>query len=192
MFRFQRHAPPDLMLYSPPPVDHRDGPPLSQGFVLTLINTVAAEHCTPEMKTWLDQVDPNGWYHGQLLETVLNTFEDLDPDLPNEIGKNIYYTLQTQFAAMGIRTPDDVITTMPGLWQHVTRGDAGYWRIELCEPGHARLEGAQPFNCLFEHGAVHGAMEAFDAVDVQITHEQCMRRGDRSCMLDVRWNVEAT
>jgi hypothetical protein len=187
VYRFQRSAPIDPTIY-PDPYPDRSGPPLSQGFVLVLINTVAAEYCHPETLAFLDQVHPTAWYHGQNFESILNHFEAQDPALPIEIGKNIYYTLRSQFAAMGIKTPTDVIQTLPAMWQHVTRGDSGEWRDTLLGPGRARLEAEQPYNCLFEQGAVQGALEAFDASNVQIAHSQCMRRGAPCCVFEISWN----
>lgn len=187
MYRFQRSAPLDLTVYPELSQDHRSGPPLSQGFVLTLISTVAAEYCQPATLDALAQVDPNAWYHGQILESVLNQFEDQDPMLPAEIGKNIYYSLRSQFTAMGLSTPVDVINTLPMIWQHVTRGESGGWRTTHVAPHTARLEVAQPYNCRFEEGALVGALEAFDATDVQVEHQQCMRNGAACCVFNVSW-----
>lgn len=186
MYRFSPTPVLDLATY-PDPGPDRSGPPLSQGFVLLLISTVAAEYCSPETLSALAGIDPNGWYSGQLLESVLSDFEQRDPALPAEIGKNIYYTLGGQFTAMGLRTPSDVITTLPSMWQFVTRGDSGEWRSELLGPGRARLEAEQPYNCMFEQGAVQGALEAFDAYDVQIEHAQCARHGAPCCVFDISW-----
>lgn len=186
MYRFSQQAVLDLSTY-PDPGPARVGPPLSQGFVLVLISTVAAEYCTPELRHLLAQVDPNAWYHGEVLEGILSDFEARDPALPAEIGKNIYYTLRGQFLAMGLRTPADVIRTIPMIWQHVTRGDSGEWRTELLGPGRARLEVDQPYNCRFEEGAVQGALEAFDAYDVRIEHSACARNGAPFCIFNVTW-----
>lgn len=188
MYQFQHSAPIELIAYPDPGAD-RSGIPLSQGFVLVLINTLAAEYCSPATQALLDQADPTAWYNGQHFETILNEFEAQDPGLPTEIGKNIYYTLRSQFVAMGLQTPDDVLQTLPGMWQHVTRGDSGEWRTELLGPGRARLEVAQPYNCLFEQGAVQGALEAFEAYDVVIQHSQCIRTGAPFCVFDVSWKV---
>jgi hypothetical protein len=191
MYRFSRREPLDLTVFPEPPNDDRTGPPLSQGFVLTLIGTVTAEYCTPETLAAIEQIDPGCWYHGQLLESVLNEFEERDPALPVEVGKNIYYSLRSQFTAMGMRTPADVVTTLPAAWLVVTRGDSGEWRSKVLGPGKAHVEAEQPYNCLFEQGALEGALEAFDASDVRIAHTTCMRRGDRCCTFDVTWNDPA-
>ena len=187
MYRFERHAPLDTTPYPDPADDDRKGPPLSQGFLLTMIGTLAAEHCSPETLEAFSDIEPNTWYHGQLLESVLNDFEDQDAELPVDIGKNIYYTLRSQFRSMGLSEPKDVIATMPSLWQHVTRGDSGEWRSSFHSPQHATVELEQPYNCHFEAGALHGALEAFDATDVIVKHVQCMRDGAPCCILDVSW-----
>jgi hypothetical protein len=187
MHRFLRSAPLNRAVFPDSPPSERSGLPLSKGFVLTLIDTAASEYCTPEVLKFIEQVDPEAWYEGQVLETILNQFEEQDPNLPYDIGKNIYYTLRSQFVAMGLKTPNDVITTLPGLWMHVTRGDSGEWRTALTGPQQARLELEQPYNCRFEEGALAGALEAFDAIDVAIDHSQCMRDGAPYCVLNVRW-----
>lgn len=187
MFQFQHLAPLDLTEYGTVDASDRSGPPLSQGFVLLLISTIAAEHCRPATLDALAGVSPEGWYHGQALATVIDELAEQDAELPFDVGKNIYYTLRSQFLSLGIRTPEDVITTLPGLWMHVTRGDSGEWRTAIVGKQHARLELEQPYNCQFEQGAVHGALEAFDAQDVQIDHSQCIRDGAPFCVFDVRW-----
>jgi len=188
MHHFHHREPLDLTTYEDPSVENRTGVPLSQGFVLTLISTVAAEYCSPTTLAAIEQIDPNAWYHGQLLESVLNEFEERDPTLPAEIGKNIYYTLRSQFIELGMRSPTDVITTLPLVWRAVTRGDSGEWRSLMIKPGQAHVEAEQPYNCLFEQGALQGALEAFDAWDVRIAHTTCMRRGDAYCTFEVAWN----
>lgn len=190
MYRFESDAPLDFTSYPEPAAHDRSGPPLSQGFLLTMINMVAADHCSAELCDALMQADPEGWYHGQLFESILNEFEQRDPSLPAEIGKNIYYLLRSEFTAMGLRSPTDVITTIPHIWQHVTRGNSGSWRTEMTGPCEARIEMEQPYNCRFEEGAVQGALEAFDALAVRMEHVQCMRDGQPYCVLHARWQEQ--
>lgn len=188
MHRFERRLPIDLTPYPDPGVEAaRSGPPLSQGVILTLVNTVGGEHLSEETQDILDSVEPEVWYLGQTLESVISELEEQDPSLPYGIGKNIYYTLRAQFVALGINSPTDVINTLPLVWSLVTRGDSGEWRNQVPEPGHGRLELDQPYHCGFESGALHGAMEAFGAYDVLIDHSQCVRQGAPFCVLDVTW-----
>jgi hypothetical protein len=187
VYRFEPIAPLDLTPQPEPAADDRSGPPLSQGYIFTLIATVAPEYCDPATLDAIATIEGDAWYHGQNLESILNRFEAQDESLPAEVGKNIYYSMQSQFRAMGLASPQDVVLTLPSMWQFVTRGDSGAWRSTMVGPHHARLELEQPYNCRFEHGALHGALEAFDAVDVQIDHVQCMRDGAPCCVLDVRW-----
>lgn len=187
MYQFEQTAPLDMTMYPDPGLEDRSGPPLSQGFVLNLIDTVASEYCTEEMQDKLAEVEPTAWYHGQTLETILNHFESQSPKLVRDIGKNIYYTLQAQFMEMGINSSEDVVTTLPNIWPYLTRGDSGHWNVRSIEGKHAFIELVQPFNCLFEDGAFQGAMECFDAHNVAIEHTQCMRQGAECCVLDVTW-----
>lgn len=188
MYRFTHTAPLALMVYADPGED-RSGPPLSQGFLAVLIRTVAAEYCDDPTLAALEQMQPELWYHGQNLETVLNRFEEQDPALPAEIGKTIYYTLHTELKALGMQTPSDVIATLPQMWQHVTRGDSGGWRVRSLAPGQAIIEASQPYNCRFEEGAVQGALEGFDATNVVIDHSACMRRGADCCVFAITWQT---
>ncbi|MFD3164867.1 hypothetical protein [Herpetosiphon sp. NSE202] len=186
MYRFERHAPFDLTAYADPGQD-RSGPPLTQGGIFLLISTIASEHCTPEMLDVLDEIDPDKWYHGQLLETMLNNFEDQDQALVIDVGKNIYYSMEAQFRAVGIEKPEDVITTIPMIWLYATRGNGGEWRSRITGDKTAIVEMEQPYNCMFEQGAMKGALECFDARDVQIDHSKCIRNGAAFCELHLSW-----
>ncbi len=186
MYTFAHTAPFDIKVYVDPG-DDRTGMPLSQGAILTLIAVTASEYLDPDVIKKIEQVDPVAWYAGQSLETILNAFEDHDPRLVIDLGKNIYYTLETQFRAIGIETPADVIKTIPLLWQQVTRGDSGEWRSRMIGEHEAHVEMEQPYNCQFEQGAIQGALECFDASNVDIQHTTCLRRGDRCCTLAIKW-----
>jgi hypothetical protein len=189
MHRFRRHAPLDPTTYDAPAADDRTGPPLSQGFIFTMVGTVAARHLTPEMTAVLEQIDPDAWYHGQLLETLLNRFEDLDPMLPAYIGRNIYFMWRSQLEALGFRTAAAVMEAVPSLWRQATRGDGGEWRA-MVGPHRAHLEAEQPYNCMFEAGTIQGLLEAYEATNVRIHHAPCMRSGAPFCGLDVRWDEQ--
>jgi hypothetical protein len=186
MYRFKPRAPFDLTVYDPDEVGP-DGPPLSQGFILSLISLVASEYCSQETLEMLEQLDGYSWYLGQNLETILTELEEKDPTLVMDIGKNIYYSLRAQFKDLNIHTPEDVILTLPQVWKQVTRGDSGWWTSSIPRPYFAIVEAHQPYNCLYEQGALQGSMEAFDAQDVQIKHVTCMRRGDSCCTFEVTW-----
>ncbi|MBA3469281.1 MAG: hypothetical protein H0T53_06505 [Herpetosiphonaceae bacterium] len=187
MYRFDPQAPLEVVEYPEPAVTDRSGPPLTQGIIFMLISTTASEHCSPEILALFDQIKPESWYHGQLLESVLNSFETQKPQLVVDIGKNIYYTLEGQFRAAGVQSPTDVITTMPNLWQNVTRGASGEWRTSMIGPREARIEMEQPYNCHFEEGAIQGAMECFDASNVTVAHSQCIRDDAPYCALHITW-----
>src|SRR3954468_3375922 len=127
MQSFRRTAPLDTTVYVAPAVEDRSGPPLSQGFLFTMVATVAADHCSPEILEALSRVDPDAWYHGQLLESILTHFEQKDPALVQHIGRNIYFFMRTQLLAQGITTPRAVLEGIPAVWRQVTRGDGGDW-----------------------------------------------------------------
>jgi hypothetical protein len=186
MHSFARSAPLDLAPLVAPAVEDRTGPPLSQGFLFTMVATVASEHCTPEILDTLSRVDPDAWYHGQLLETILTHFEAKDPALVRHIGRNIYFFMRSQLQAQGVTSPRMVLEGIPNIWRQVTRGDCGDWTA-IVGPKRARIEACQPYNCLFEEGAVLGLVEAFDARNVRIDHGPCMRDGAPACVFEVRW-----
>lgn len=187
MYRFERRAPLDVTPMVPPAEEDRTGPPLTQGFLFTMVATVAAAHCTEEELAALNRIDPNAWYHGQLLETILNRFEDKDPELPGQVGRNIYFMWRSQLDELGMRSATAVVEALPVLWHNATRGDGGEFRTAV-GPRRAHVELAQPYNCLFEAGALRGLLEAYEAVNVRITHSPCMRNGAPFCVLDVRWD----
>lgn len=191
MFQFTHEVdsskPLDLTTYNPPDVDDRSGLPLSQGYVFTLFATVAGDHLPEQMLEQLRQVEQQAWYKGQVLEDLLTILEQRDPGLPGLIGKNMYYLLGPQYRAMGLNTAEEVLRATPGLWVQVARGDAGEWRLLELEKGHAVLEVEQPYNCWFEASSIVGALEAFDATEIHLTHSPCMRDGSPCCRLEVRW-----
>jgi hypothetical protein len=187
MYRFQRHAPLDATPHVAPAEDDRSGPPLSQGFLFTMVSTVAAAHCSAEALAMFNRIDPNAWYHGQLLETVLSQLEDLDPELPGQVGRNIHFMWRSQLDQIGLRSATAVMEALPHLWRTATRGDCGEYRAAV-GPRRARVELEQPYNCLFEAGAVRGLLEAYDATNVRISHGPCMRHGAPFCALEVRWD----
>jgi hypothetical protein len=160
---------------------------LTQGFLFTMVSTIAADHCSAEVRNLLAGIDPNAWYHGQLLETIVNQLEDQDPSLPEWLGRNIHFMLRSQLDVLGVRDATSVMEAVPAIWRSATRGDGGEWRAAV-GPRRAHLEAEQPYNCLFEAGAVRGLLEAYDAFNVRITHNPCMRAGAPFCVMDVRWD----
>ena len=190
MFRFSHKAPLDATPRVQPAEDDRRGPPLTQGFLFTMVSTVAADHCSPETLALLAAIDPNAWYLGQLLETILAGFEDRSPELPGQVGRNIHFMWRSQLEQLGIHTATAVIEALPFLWKHATRGDGGEWRVAV-GPRRAHVEMEQPYNCLFEAGAVRGLLEAHDATNIRMTHNPCMRVGAPFCVLEVRWDEGA-
>jgi hypothetical protein len=132
-------------------------------------------------------IDPNAWYHGQLLETLLSQLEEKDAELPAQLGRNIYFMWRSQLEALGFRSAGAVLQAIPSLWKSVTRGDSGEWRAAV-GPRHAHLEAEQPYNCRFESGTVRGLLEAYDATNVRLTHSPCMRDGAPFCVFDCRWD----
>jgi hypothetical protein len=187
MHRFERHAPLDATKHPAPAEADRSGPPLTQGFVFTMVSTVAAQHCSEEALAVLARIDPDAWYHGQLLETLLNQMEDRDPELPAQVGRSIYFMWRSQLESLGLRTGRAVMEALPMLWMTATRGDCGRFR-SVVGPNRAHIELEQPYNCMFEAGTVRGLLEAFGAANVRMVHNPCMRNGARFCALDVRWD----
>jgi hypothetical protein len=185
MYRFQRRAPLELIVVEPPPVDERTGPPLSQGALYTMLVTVAADHLSPEALALLDEIDPAAWYHDQLLETLLNDFEDRDPTLPKYLGRGLYYMFRPLLRQMGLHTAEAGLHALPAIFKNGTRGDNGWWRVVRTGPGRARVEGQQPYNCKFEEGSLAGLLEGLGAEDVQVEHGQCMRAGAPFCVYEV-------
>lgn len=191
MHQFTHDANPatrlNLLSKDPPETSNRTGEPLSQGYVLTLLATVAGDYLPEHILDQLRDVEPQGWYPGQALEDMLTILEQQNTKLPREIGKNMYYVLRPQFHAMGITTPDALLQGMPFMWPEVVRGASGEWRLTELTPGYGVMELEQPFNCQFEEGAIHGSMDACNAIDVVISHTQCMRQGAPCCRLEIRW-----
>jgi hypothetical protein len=190
MFPFQRYAPLDATPQVVPAEDDRTGPPLSQGFLFTMVGTVVAHIAPAETLDLLGRLDPDVWYEGQLLETVLNRLEDTDPALPQHIGRNIYFMWRSQLEALGFRTAGAVMAAVPALWKQVTRGDSGEWRVAV-GPQRAHLEVEQPYNCQFEAGTIVGLLEAYDATNVRLSHSPCRRKGAPFCVFEVRWDEAA-
>lgn len=189
MPRFERYAPLDATPQVAPAEGDRTGPPLTQGFLFTMVSTVTTDSASKEVLELLSGLDPDAWYLGQLLETLLNRLEDTDAALPRRIGRNIYFMWRSQLEARGFRTAGAVMDAIPSLWRQATRGDSGEWRVAV-GPRRAHLELDQPYNCEFEAGTVLGLLEAYGATNVRISHAPCRRRGASFCTLDVRWDED--
>lgn len=187
MFSFSKTAALDWTPYPEPLLEDRSGPPLSQGLLFTMIATVAAEHCDRETLEALSKIEPNAWYHGQLLETLLDRFAARDPELPYFVGRNIYFMMRPALKQMGVETATQVIQVLPAVYHQATRGDGGEMRSIVLGRNKARLDMEQPYNCLFEEGGLRGLLEAFDALDVHIAHAPCMRAGAPFCSLEISW-----
>ncbi len=187
MFTFARQAPLDLTSFNDPGMEDRSGPPLTRGSLFTLLGTVAGDALSTEAHAAIRRLDAETWYHGQLLETLLNMLEERDPEMPEFVGRNIYFMFRTPLQHAGINTATDLVKSMTGTWIFATRGDSGEFRSRMIADRHWIVEGEQPYNCLFEAGALRGFIEAFDGHDVQIEHSTCRRNGDRFCTYEVRW-----
>src|SRR5207237_424171 len=137
MDTFNRRAPLELTTFPEPKEDDRSGPALTQGPLFTLIRMVAAEDCSPEALAALDKIDPAAWYHGQLLETILNELEDRDPTLPQTVGRNVYFMFRAEFEKLGMRSARSVIESLPFVWKAATRGGSGEWRTRMLGPSSA-------------------------------------------------------
>ena len=187
MYSFRRSAPLDATPLVAPAVEDRTGPPLTQGFLFTLVSTIASDHCSPEILDVLSRIDPDAWYHGQLLESILTHFEEKDPALVPHVGRNIHFFMRSQLQQDGFTSATMVMEGVPRIWRQVTRGDGGAWR-SIVGPRRAHLEAEQPYNCRFEEGTLRGLLEAFDARNVRIDHGPCMRAGAPFCTFEVRWD----
>jgi len=187
MYRFSRRAPLDLRPYADPGTEDRSGPPLTRGSLFTVLVTVGGEDVPPEYRDAFRNIDPDGWYHGQPLETLLNEIEERDPALVELIGRNIYFMFRTQLHELGTKTPTDFVVQLPTIWNFATRGDSGAWRTMMKGERHAIVESHQPYNCLFEAGGLRGFIEALDGYDVVIEHDTCVRKGAPFCIFDTRW-----
>lgn len=186
MHSFRPSAPLDATPWVAPAMEDRTGPPLTQGFLFTLVATVAGDHCSPEILDVLSRIDPDAWYHGQLLESILTHFEAKDPALVQHVGRNIHFSMRSHLQQDGYTSATRVMEGIPRIWRQVTRGDGGVWR-SIVGPRRAHLEAEQPYNCRFEEGTLRGLIEAFDARNVRIEHGPCMRAGAPFCAFEVRW-----
>ncbi len=187
MHSFTRHSSFEPIAYEDPGEKDRTGPALTRGSLFTLLATVAGETLPPEAHVAIRGLGPEIWYDGQLLETLLNILEDKDDELPEFVGRNIYYMFRTPLKSVGIHTATDLIKSLPGTWYFATRGDAGEFRSRMVADRHWIVEAEQPYNCLFEAGALRGFIEAFEGHDVHIDHTTCRRKGHAFCTYDVSW-----
>ena len=188
MYRFTRQASIELKSFPDPGPEDRTGPSLSRGSLYTLLATVTGEDLAPEVLAQLQSVEADGWYSGQVFETLLDQLEAKDNTLPEMLGRNIYFMFRTALQQIGFLSATQLLAGLPAIWLFATRGDSGVWRTRTLGERHFHVEAEQPYNCMFEAGAVRGFIESFDGRDVTIKHGGCMRHGDAFCTFDVRWN----
>lgn len=150
---------------------------------------VAGSRCSPVTLDALAAIDPEAWYHGQLLETILDEAAQKSAAAPYELGRAVYFMLPTQLRQLGVTTPESFFAALPALWLQVTRGDSGWFRTEQLLPGVARITMAQPYNCHFEEGALVGFLDGLGCEQVRSRHLDCMRNGAPCCTLEVAWGA---
>ncbi len=187
MHTFLRHAPLDTTVYEDPGIENRSGQPLTRGSLFVLLGTVAGDSLSDDAHAVIRRLQADVWYHGQLLETLVNMLEEKDPELPEFIGRNIYFMFRTPLQQVGINNATDLVKSLPETWIFATRGDCGVWRSRMVADRHWIVEAEQPYNCIFEAGALRGFIEAFDGYDVKIEHVPCRRKGHAYCSFDVQW-----
>lgn len=184
---FSRTAPLSLTPVPDPGIEDRSGPSLSRGSIFTLLAIVASEELSPEILARLKGLDPEAWYRGQDFETIINQLEDKDAALPELLGRNIYFMYRTHLQQAGIVSAEQLCNAITSIWAVATRGGSGTWRCRTLGERYFVMEAEQPYNCLFEMGALRGFVEAFDGREVQIEHQTCRRRGDPFCTFEARW-----
>lgn len=182
-----RSAPLELTKCPDPGPDNRSGRPLSRGNLFTLLALVAGEDLSADALDRLKRLEPDAWYPGQDFETLVNQLEDKDASLPESVGRGLYFMLRTPLQQAGVVSASQLVLGVPDIWLSATRGDSGYWRTRALGERHFHVEAEQPYNCLFELGALRGLIEAFNGHDVRVNHATCRRRGDIFCTFDVRW-----
>lgn len=187
MQTFVRNAPLDLTPQPEPAITDRSGPALSQGFLLTLISMVASDLCSDETMDALSQIDAEGWYLGQSIESLLDEMERKSPGSAFRIGRSVYFMLPTQLKSMGVVDAQSFMRNMSALWLAVTRGDSGSFRTSDITDHAARIEMEQPYSCDFEEGAFVGLLEGLGHRDVKTQHTTCLRKGHSFCTLLVSW-----
>ena len=165
----------------------RSGPPLTQGFLLTLLSMVSGSHCSSATLDKLAEIMPDAWYHGQLLEAVLDEAAQKAADAPYQLGRSVYFMLPKQLRQLD--TPESFFATLPTLWTQVTRGDSGWFQTQQLSPRAARVKMAQPYNCRFEEGAIVGFLDGLGCEQVISRHVECVRTGAACCTLEVTWGA---
>ncbi len=154
-----------------------------------MLSMVIGDRCSPQTLRALAEIDPERWYHGQLLEAILDEVAAKSADAPYQLGRAVYFMAHTQLEQMGVPTPEILIVQMPTMWTHVTRGDSGWFRTELLTPTAAHVEMAQPYNCDFEEGAFVGFLDGLGCERVTSRHTTCVRKGAAFCTLELTWSA---
>lgn len=187
MHTFVRNAPLDLTARPEPAVSDRSGPPLSQGFLFTLIGMVASDLCSEATLETITQADPDLWYPGQALESVLDEVGRKSPRGAFRVGHSVYFMLPDKLREIGIVDAASFFRILPSLWQNVTRGDSGHFETQMLGDKMARVDMVQPYNCEFEEGALVGFLEGLGHREVTTQHTTCMRLGEPACKILISW-----
>lgn len=187
MFKFQRQTTLDLTTYPEPAPSDRSGPPLSQGFMYSLLAMVSAEMLPEQSIEQLAEIHGPSWYHGQLLESLLQQAEEAHPGSSYSLGRSAYFILTKQLQAMGIATAQQMFAALPGIWQNVTRGDSGVFRTVSCTEDSAVVEMEQPYSCSFEEGALVGFLDGLGCTSITSKHLGCMKHGSPFCTAEFHW-----
>jgi len=162
------------------------------------------DHLTVEEKEFVNSdYSPNEWYPVYLLNTVLNTFDNLlfDGDKKSIIPIAKYITEKDLLPIfnlfINLKNPVFVLQNVPSIWNRYF--DTGKVNIELSdsENNHFQYsltegtdENVYSGEAICRHGTVtwiKTALEIVGALNVEVVHSKCRYTGDPVCITDVKW-----
>jgi len=162
------------------------------------------DHLTVEEKKFVNSdYSPGEWYPAYLLNTVLNTFDNLlfDGDKKSIIPIAKYITEKDLLPIfnlfINLKDPVFVLQNVPSIWNRYF--DTGEVKIELSdtENNHFQYslsegtdEDIYSGEAICRHGTVtwiRTALEITGVQNIEIIHSKCRYSGDPVCITDVKW-----
>jgi hypothetical protein len=138
-----------------------------------------------ELADKLGAVDPKGWYPiAMLLDAMDRIDAKLGADGLRQMGRLLFKLSHEDRVAP--KSARDVLTSFDTMYRHANRGQhIGGWKVDLFEPGHARMMKTTPHRCTMEEGIMGAALAAAGA-PATITQEKCLQKGADHCLFDLR------
>ena len=170
---------------------------LACGFLSTAPETQRAAIAAVEQKAGMSykDLDPEAYYDTNVLDAVFKQIDTHESELlawvrKKVIGQEVYSTIKyTVGIPEHIKTPlDHVKFEAEGFLLNHRGEDVKPRRILHSEDGHVIIEAPSPgYDCAWIEGVFEGILRMCGHAGKAVTQTKCVKRGDDTCVYDIKW-----